>query len=558
MNEDFSIAEFRKLQREFRTMKMRFEHITQQFRSKELHERAQAAFVATQEEYNKALLESSPAFIVLLDDEGRFRLCTRSFLEAVRAPNYDYIIGRHYKDILDGIVNEEDLIALDENFDKVMNQNEKTRYNRFLDFAGSGNPRYYTVESHRTKATEYSKAGFLSVFVDNTDLEAQKQRAEEANNAKSDFLAAMSHEIRTPLNAIIGLSELIMRMPLDETLNKYMIDIKNAGNSLHTIIDDILDFSKIEAGKMNVITAPYNLHLLFDNLYSLYQKVYAEKDLYLRFNISPNLPMWTSGDEVRVRQALTNLISNAYKYTREGGAVLDARLDEYTNELVFDITDTGMGIKKEDFGRLFSPFERLDMMKNRTTQGTGLGLPISSKFCTLMGGSLTVKSEYGHGSCFTIRIPYVPAEASDLPLQTSTEVFSAPDCRVLIVDDIEINLMIAEGMIELFDIKPDLAGGGMEAIEKVIANEYDVIFMDHMMPDLDGVETTARIRAMGGRYAYIPIIALTANVANDAQRFFLSNGFTGFLPKPLELENLCECMKQVVDMSFELNNSVFT
>jgi CheY-like chemotaxis protein len=325
-----------------------------------------------------------------------------------------------------------------------------------------------------------------------------------------------------------------------------MNDIKSAGSSLQTIIDDILDFSKIEAGKMKIVNTPYNLHSLFDRLSSVYVQVFAEKDLYLMFNIPQNLPLWTNGDEVRVRQVLTNLLSNALKYTQEGGAVLNAAFDEQKNELVFSIRDTGMGIKAEDFDRLFSPFERLDIKKNHSTKGTGLGLPISSKFCNLMGGSLSVASVYGEGSCFTVRLPFVSAEGSDIPEQINAEVFSAPECRVLVVDDIEINLTIAEAMLRLFDINPDLAKSGAEAIEKVTETQYDVVFMDHMMPDMDGVETTAKIRAMGGRFATLPIVALTANVANDAQNFFLANGFSGFLPKPLELVKLCECIRQIV------------
>ncbi|MDR0984532.1 MAG: response regulator [Ruminococcus sp.] len=546
MNEESNNVEVKKLQRELRVLRTRFEHITQQFRSKELHEQAQAAFVAKQEECNKALLESSPAFIILLDKDGCFKISTRSFLEAVNAPNYDYIIGRHYKEIMGDILSEEDMLAFEENFVTVMNYDGKTRFSRFFDFSGEGTPRYYTIESHRTKATEYSEAGFLSVFVDNTDLEEQRQRAEEANRAKSDFLAAMSHEIRTPMNAILGLSELILRMPLNDTLAKYMNDIKSAGASLQTIIDDILDFSKIEAGKMNIVNVPYNLHSLFDHLNSVYVRVFAEKDLYLKFNISSNLPVWTDGDETRVRQVLTNLLSNACKYTQKGGAVLDALFDEQTSELVFSICDTGMGIKSEDFDKLFYPFERLDIMKNRSTKGTGLGLPISSKFCKLMGGSLSVESVYGKGSCFTVRLPYVPAEESNMFEQENAEVFSAPNCRVLVVDDIEINLMVAEAMLELFDITPDLAKSGAEAIQKVTETEYDVVFMDHMMPEMDGVTATEHIRAMGGRFESLPIIALTANVANDAQNFFLSNGFSGFLPKPIEIEKLCECIRLVV------------
>ncbi|MDR0948870.1 MAG: response regulator [Lachnospiraceae bacterium] len=544
MNQKEDNLEVKKLERELRIVRSRLEKLTQQFRSKELHEQAQAAFVAKQEEYNKALLEASPAFIVLLDEEERFKLCTRSFLEAINAPNYDYVYGRNYKELVGNVLSEDDMRILQENFVAVMESKQKTRFSRYFDFARDGVPRYYTIESRRIEATEHSEAGFLSVFVDSTDLEEEKQRAEEANRAKSDFLAAMSHEIRTPMNAIVGLSDLLMRIPLEDTAAKYIRDMKSAAGALQTIIDDILDFSKIEAGKMRILNVPYHLHLLLDHLSSMYTRIFERKDLYLRVNISPTLPHWTYGDEVRVRQTLTNLLSNAAKYTHIGGAVLDASLDEERDELVFALRDTGIGIKEEDFDKLFRPFERLDAMRNRTTQGTGLGLPISREFCALMGGSLSVESVYGKGSCFTVRLPYKPASALDVPQLQSAEIFSIPNYRVLVVDDIDLNLEVAAAMLNLFDIEPDIAKSGREALQKVKECDYDIIFMDHMMPEMDGVEATAQIRAMGGQYVDLPIIALTANVVNDAEQFFLNNQFTGFLPKPLEVSTLSICIQR--------------
>jgi PAS domain S-box-containing protein len=543
MSAEQSELEIKRLQRELRIVQSRFDKLTRQFRSKELHEQAQAAFVAKQEEYHKALLEASPAFIVILDEEGRFKMCTRSFLEAVNAPNYDYVYGRHYAELLTDVLSEEDMRVLEENFFNVMTRMKKTRYSRHLRFAKDGMPRHYTVESRRIEATEYSTASFLSVFVDSTDLEEEKQRAEEANRAKSDFLAAMSHEIRTPMNAIVGLSDLLIRMPLDDTLGKYIRDIKSAAGSLQTIIDDILDFSKIEAGKMQMVNFPYSPRTLLEQLDSMYTRIFAEKDLYLKICVSPDLPAWTDGDEVRVRQTLTNLLSNAAKYTREGGAILEASLDKDSGELVFNIIDTGIGIKEEDFEKLFRPFERLDTTKNRATKGTGLGLPISHQFCRLMGGSLTATSVYGEGSTFTVRLPYVPADASDAPQQKNAEIFSAPQVRVLVVDDIELNLEVANAMFQLFDITPDLVLSGQEAIQKATEKEYDMIFMDHMMPDMDGIEATAHIRALGGYCATVPVIALTANVVNGAEQNFLQSGFTGFLPKPLELATLSLCLQ---------------
>jgi PAS domain S-box-containing protein len=544
MSVEQSELEIKRLQRELHIVQSRLDKLTRQFRSKELHEQAQAAFVAKQEEYHKALLEASPAFIVMLDEDGRFKMCTRSFLEAINAPNYDYVYGRSYEDLVGTILSEDDMRALAENFERVMVNHERTRFSRHLDFSHDGNLRYYTIESRRIEPTEYSRAAFLSVFVDSTDLEEAKQHAEDASRAKSDFLATMSHEIRTPMNAIVGLSDLLIRMPLDETMAKYMRDMKSAASSLQTIIDDILDFSRIEAGKMEIVNVPYDLHAFLEQLHSTYARVFAEKDLYLRLNISPELPRWTDGDEARVRQTLTNLLSNAAKYSREGGAVMDVSLDKATNELVFAISDTGIGVKPEDFERLFRPFERLDPTKNRTTKGTGLGLPISHQFCTLMGGSLSVESVYGQGSTFTVRLPYVPADSIDVPQTKNTEIFSAPQVRVLVVDDIELNLEVARAMFNLFDIEPDLAQSGAEAIRKVVENPYDLVFMDHMMPDMDGMEATTQIRARGGRCATLPIIALTANVVNGAEQFFLQNGFTGFLPKPLELATLSLCLRQ--------------
>jgi PAS domain S-box-containing protein len=544
MSIEQSELEIKRLQRELRIVQSRFDKLTRQFRSKELHEQAQAAFVAKQEEYHKALLEASPAFIVILDEEGRFKMCTRSFLEVIGAPNYDYVYGRHYTELLGEVLTKEDVRVLEENFFNVMTRMKRTRHNGHLSFVKGEEPRYYTVESRRIEATEYTQASFLSVFVDSTDLEEERQRAEEANRAKSDFLAAMSHEIRTPMNAIVGLSDLLIRMPLDDTINKYIRDIKSAAGSLQTIIDDILDFSKIEAGKMEIVNIPYSPHTLLEQLDSMYARVFAERDLYLCMKISPDLPAWTDGDEVRVRQTLTNLLSNAAKYTREGGAVLEAFLDHATNELVFTLKDTGIGIKPEDFEKLFRPFERLDTTKNRATKGTGLGLPISHKFCMLMGGSLTATSVYGEGSTFTVRLPYVPADASDAPKLKNAEIFSAPQVRALVVDDIELNLEVANAMFQLFDITPDLAQSGLEAIQKVKEHEYDMIFMDHMLPDMDGIEATAHIRALGGHCATVPIIALTANVVNGAEQNFLQNGFTGFLPKPLELAALSLCIQQ--------------
>jgi CheY-like chemotaxis protein len=348
------------------------------------------------------------------------------------------------------------------------------------------------------------------------------------------------------MNAIIGLNDILARTNLDNKQRKYLSDIRNSAGTLLGLINDILDFSKIEAGKMTIVNTVYNLRGLLSHLYSMYNRIFADKDLYFRMEIADDLPEWVSGDEMRVRQTLTNLITNAAKYTRSGGGVMKARLDETKHFLVFEMEDTGIGVRENEIDQLFKPFERLDIVKNRAIQGAGLGLPISANFCKLMGGSLTVVSEYGKGSCFIARLPYVYADKSQFEEEESADVFPAPDLKVLVVDDIEINLDVAAVMLEAFGIRADLAASGEAAIKKICEKDYDVVFMDHMMPEMDGIETTQCIRAMGGKYYDLAIIALTANAVNDAEKNFLDHGFSGFLAKPLELSTLARCLRKLV------------
>jgi signal transduction histidine kinase/CheY-like chemotaxis protein len=537
----------RQLERELKITKNSFEKLTAQYRAKEAMESAMAAQTALQKSYTNMLLGSSPSLIVLLDAGGRVRLCTQSFLDALDVPNFEYIEGKEYVSVVENVLDEETMLMLARNFrELVTGVTGSVHYSHFFDFSGKGIKRFYSVECKRIDGTSGSIAGILCVFTDNTELEEQKVAAERANHSKSDFLAAMSHEIRTPMNAIIGLNDILARTKLDKQQRKYLADIRSSAGTLLGLINDILDFSKIEAGKMTVTNAVYNIRHLLDNLYSIYVRMFDDKDLTFTVEISDDFPEWVTGDSMRVKQTLTNLITNSAKYTKTGGGVLKAHLDETGKFLVFEMIDTGIGVKAEDIDRLFKPFERLDLTRNSSIQGTGLGLPISANFCELMGGSLTVESEYGKGSRFTAKLPYVYANKDDFEETESFDVFPAPDLKVLVVDDIEINLDVASVMLEAFGIRADTAGGGEEAIKRVCEKDYDVVFMDHMMPGIDGIEATKCIRAMGGKYKDLPIIALTANAVNDAEKHFLASGFTGFLAKPLELATLSKCLHKLV------------
>jgi PAS domain S-box-containing protein len=552
MIDNTKTPEVLKLERELRLTRTQLTKFTSLLREKESLEQAITAQKARQEAFVKILLEKSPVIINITDKDGIYQLVTRSFVDALGFPNDDYIVGRHYYDVLAEKLSKEDADNVDRMYRHTMETGESIRYYQYITLQGK--LIYFQLEFQRIPASENFGECYIAVVTDSTELEDQKAAAESANVAKSAFLAAMSHEIRTPMNAVIGLNELLARTNIDEKQQKYLADMKKSADALLGIINDILDFSKVESGKTDIVNAPYNLHAMLDHLYSSYSQIFADKNLYYRIEKSDDLPVWVYGDEQRVRQAATNIISNAAKYTREGGAVLSADLED--GFLVFRVADTGIGIREEDLPHVFSPFERLDLHTNRSVQGTGLGMPISYKFCKIMGGSLDLESEYGKGTTFTMKIPYVAAEPVDEVITDNDGIISIPGLRVLIVDDIEINVQIAETMLEAFDIHADTVLSGAEAVKKAEETTYDVIFMDHMMPDMDGIEATAHIRRLGGHYQNCPIIALTANAANNAEQLFLRSGFTGFLSKPIEFSTLSHCLKDILARNPELNQSV--
>ncbi len=378
-------------------------------------------------------------------------------------------------------------------------------------------------------------------------LEAKCDQAQEATRSKSRFLANMSHEIRTPIGAVLGMNEMILRESNEPAIRDYAHETKIAAESLLNIINDILDISKIEEGKLNVISAKYKPVSLLTDLYSLFRFRAEAKNLKLEFVIDENIPSMLRGDDVKIKQVLSNLLSNAVKYTHHGSITLEVkRLNK--NDFYFCVRDTGIGIKNEDIGKLFTAFDRIDENRNRSIQGTGLGLNITSSLLKMMNSEIRVKSEYGKGSefSFVLRQDVIDPEPIGKPDLTHAHsenqyktTFTAPAAKLLIVDDNAINRKVFTNLLKQTKALIHEADSGKACLEMIKDTRYDIIFMDHMMPEMDGVETLKHIRAMtDGPNADTPTIALTANALSGAKDYYIRCGFDGFLSKPIDPKKL--------------------
>ena len=440
-----------------------------------------------------------------------------------------------------------------------------TRYSFFLFTIG------IAVMLARQYASQYSQTAETKDVLEKTNasLEVLVQKrtselanqvaiAEKASQAKSTFMATMSHEIRTPLNAIIGLSEIELATgEVAPRTNDSLMKITSSGKMLLRIINDILDISKIEAGNFDFVPIEYATSELISDTVQLNSVRIGTKPIIFELDIDGHLPSRLFGDEIRVRQILNNLLSNAIKYTHEGKVSLSVAFESIggTDCLTFKVRDTGIGVRAEDVDKLFVEYSQLDIKANRKIEGTGLGLAITKKLADMMGGRIGVTSEYGVGSEFSVSLPQRVIDAAPISAETvkrleafesmsdedSKKVFAPErkyDARVLIVDDIDINLMVAEGVLSPYEMQVDCVMSGFEAIDliKTAQVKYDLIMMDHMMPEMDGVEATQRIRTeIDSDYARdIPIVALTANAVAESREMFMLNGFSDFLAKPID------------------------
>ena len=396
-----------------------------------------------------------------------------------------------------------------------------------------------------------------------SDLESALKAAQDANRAKNAFLANMSHEIRTPLNAVVGLTELMLD---SDNLSREIMDrlekIHTSGLTILGIVNDVLDISKIESGKFEITPVEYDTPSLINDIVTLNIVRIGEKPIQFTLNIDEKLPRLFMGDDLRIKQIFNNLLSNAFKYTNSGSVVWQLSSEKVGDDvwIVSSVKDTGIGIKPEDLQKLFSEYNQVDVQTNRKIEGTGLGLAITKHLVEMMGGTIAVRSEYGKGTTFDVRILQKPISDDPIGAQVADNLMNSrysiskrignaklvridlSYARVLVVDDMPTNLEVVKGMMKPYGLHIDCASSGMQAIEMVRAEQryYDAIFMDHTMPGIDGIQTTRIIREdIGTDYARsVPIIALTANAIIGNEEMFLENGFQAFISKPIDIMKL--------------------
>jgi signal transduction histidine kinase/DNA-binding NarL/FixJ family response regulator len=501
------------------------------------------------------LLKNSPDIILLFDQVGRFIYCTDAFLKKLGTDNFGLISGRMFIDVFENIVEANEIKKLIPILIKSMRDKKSISLDRSIDFGDGRGLCGYTIHFTPMLDENDSLIGAMALFHDLTDF-LQAKQAEAASQAKSIFLANTSHEIRTPLNAILGLSEAELQNRLPQKTHENLEKIYNSGVVLLSIINDILDISKIESGKFELLPSIYDFPSLIGDTINMNVVRIGSKPIAFELRIDETIPSKVYGDEIRVKQILNNILSNAFKYTETGKVTFEIGCERGEGEarFSFTVTDTGIGIKEEDTRKLFSEYRQVNALETRQIEGTGLGLSICKNLVDLMGGTIDVESEYGKGSRFTVKIPQEIADPTPIGLEAAQNLKTfrltanpgmkdlvrtpMPYGKVLVVDDVIVNLDVAKALMTPYDLEIHCASSGKQAIEIIREAKilYDVIFMDHMMPEMDGIEAVRVIRSeIGTDYAKtVPIIALTANAIVGNESMFLESGFQAFLSKPID------------------------
>jgi signal transduction histidine kinase/FixJ family two-component response regulator/HPt (histidine-containing phosphotransfer) domain-containing protein len=558
--------EYRFLTRQYEAAKVTIERSKMYISSKDKLLTTVINEKAKQEKFFKLLLENTREIMILLDHNLRFVYCSDMFLCQSGIANFPAVDDHEFQEIFRRIVDDASLVDMMTGILKETIRNCRAQVlDRVIDIGMMGNPRHYTVYISPMLNEARISEGVLVLFQDMTEVLDAKEHAEQANKAKSDFLARMSHEIRTPLNAILGLSEVELqdKLPLKTRVN--LEKIYSSGSQLLAIINDILDISKIETGNFDILPVEYDFSGVINDAVQLNIVRIGSKPIKFRLDLDDTIPCRLFGDELRIRQILNNLLSNAFKYTEKGDVCLEVRWEHREDKawISFTVRDTGRGIKQENLEKLFSEYIQFDTAANRHVEGTGLGLSITKRLVDMMGGTITAESQYHQGSCFRALFPQDIVDETPIgkdqveklrrfhfmehrSRSRGNDIIHShmPYGKVLVVDDLPTNLDVVTGLLMPYGLRVDTASSGREAVELIRGEnpQYDLVFMDHMMPEMDGLEAARIIReeiGAGSEYARtVPLIVLTANAIAGNREMFLEQGFNDFISKPIDIKHL--------------------
>jgi PAS domain S-box-containing protein len=534
----------------------------------QLEERRQKDVAAKSklQQHINLLLENFPDIVLLFDIEGKIVSTSKSYLLCSKTENPYTLLNKTFNELFSPLVDGDFLQRVNEFFSTAIADKRISEADKEIDFGRDGNRRHYAVRVTPMQDENGVVVGTMLVFHDLTEIR-RTEIAEASNKAKSKFFAMISHEIRTPMNAILGITEIKMQ---NETLAPDIAEafymINNSGSILLNLINEVLDLSKIEAGKFDLVPAEYEIASFINDTVQLNITRFKSKPIEFKLLIDENMPSVLFGDSTRIRQILSNLLSNAFKYTSEGVVELSTYVEsKNTNSevmVVFRISDTGQGMTAEQIHALFDEYSRFNPQANRDVQGTGLGMSITQHLIQMMNGEISVESETGKGSIFTVRLPQGTrgSETIGSELAENLQQFRwsnvsrikkakivyepMPQASILIVDDVESNLYVAKGLTEPYQLSIDTASSGKEAVDKIKSGKvYNIIFMDHMMPEMDGIEATKIIRGMNYNH---PIVVLTANALVGQEEMFLENGFNDYLSKPIDIYRLDMLLNKLI------------
>ena len=491
----------------------------------------------------RLMLHHSSNMILFFDANGVIDFCADLFLTFKGIAGFGFIKGQTLRQLTSDFLPDEFISRAEQMLAQTLSESAgkeepfvltcETNCQTYSNVEGE--VRDFLVEAVLLTNEDGEKNGLLVELYDTTEYSRAQRSAEQANLAKSDFLATVSHEIRTPMNAIVGLTDMLRTTEMTSQQQEYLDKIQASSTTMLALINDILDFSRIEADKLELIHEHFELGRMLGNIEAMFDVMMAQKELAFTTNFDSGLPEVVWGDEKRVQQVLTNILNNAYKYTPFGSVHFMVKQTS-ADVVSFSIIDTGVGIREEDIDSLFKEFKQLDLVRNKHISGTGLGLAITKHLVEMMNGMIEVDSSYGEGSTFTVLLPLKKGEAKDLPrVEAESLEFTAPEASVLIVDDVEVNIEIAEFMLLPFEVAIAKARNGAEAVEMARNQRFDLILMDQMMPVMDGIEATKAIRAFEGAAGKVPIVALTANAIKGMENTFKDAGFDGFVTKPIDM-----------------------